>query len=110
MPAPGPALAHDPAPRPSASLADEQRTIEAARAALAHGDVAGARRALDAHDATYPGGAFAAEAELLRIDALARSGERARVAREAQAALARSPSSPYAARLRALAADAPPAP
>lgn len=100
--------AANPAAAPaSPTLADEQRTIERARAALAEGDVVAARRALDEHDATFANGAFAAESELLRIDARARAGDHEGAARAAREALARSPASPYAARLRALAAEAP---
>jgi hypothetical protein len=91
-------------------LAREQQMIVRARTALAAGDVAGANRALDEHDATFPNGAFAEESSVLRIDALARSGQRAAAQRAARAFLARSPASPYAARLRDLAGEGAAAP
>jgi hypothetical protein len=90
---------------PAPILRDEQRSIEQARAALEAGDVQGATRALDAHDSAFPRGAFSEESRMLRIDTMARSGDRVRARKEARTFLAQSPSTPYAARLRDLAGD-----
>lgn len=88
-------------------LADEQRIIERARRAFVGGDLASAGRALDEHDLLYPGGELVEESSMIRIDVLERSGDHERAQRDARAFLLRSPSSPYAARLRALAAGTP---
>jgi hypothetical protein len=89
--------------RPSApSLAGEVRTIERARAALAAGNTAAASAALDDHDRDFPRGALAEEARVLRIDVLAKRGERARAESAARAFLSSHPESPHAGRLREL--------
>jgi outer membrane protein assembly factor BamD (BamD/ComL family) len=52
--------------------------------------------------AQWPRGALAAEAAILRVDALLRSGNRAEADREAEALIKRAPESRYATRARAL--------
>lgn len=89
------------------ALAAEQRPLERARAAMAAGDFAVAAQALDEHDRVYPSGAFTEESRVLRIDLLERSGDRAAARREARRFLSRTPNSPYAAHLRALASEEP---
>jgi TolA-binding protein len=88
------------APRPS--LGEELGAIDRARSALASGNTAEATRALDAYDATFPDGALADEAEVLRIDLLVRKGDRAGARSAARSFLAAHPQSPHAARLRDL--------
>jgi hypothetical protein len=107
------------APRASASaapdrtargaLSDEVASLDAAHRALDAGDTAGALRAIDAYDRRFPGGALATESMVLRIEVLARSGDRASAARLGEAYLAAHPRSPYAARIRSLLGQ-PPAP
>ena len=53
-----------------ATLGDQARLIETARAALRQGDAAGALARLDEFDRLYPGDALAEEATLARIEAL----------------------------------------
>jgi TolA-binding protein len=95
-------------PKPAASpvarpISDELRVIDRARTALSANDVATADAALTEHAREFPNGTFADEAKVLRIDALAKKGDRARAASAAKAYLASHPDSPYADRLRAYA-------
>jgi TolA-binding protein len=92
--------AASPAARP---ISEELRLIDRARTALSSNDVAAADAALSQHAREFPGGTFAEEAKVLRIDALAKKGDRARAATAAKAYLASHPDSPYADRLRAYA-------
>lgn len=103
-PAPPPVVRRPAAPavRP---IAEELAVIERARTALANGDVASAERALAEHDRDFKGGAFGDEARVLRIDALAKKGDRAGAAAAARAYLASNPDSPYAPRVRAYAGE-----
>jgi len=82
------------------SVAAELGVIESARTALARGDVAGALSRLDGYARTYPHGRLALESEVLRIDALSRSGQTSLAARRAEAFLRRHPNSVLAARVR----------
>ncbi|MCC6554624.1 MAG: outer membrane protein assembly factor BamD, partial [Polyangiaceae bacterium] len=75
----------------------------AAREALAGGRARAALAALDAYSARFPGGRLALEAEVLRIEALAGSGEASAATALARAFLAAHPASPYANRLRPIA-------
>jgi outer membrane protein assembly factor BamD (BamD/ComL family) len=86
----------------STALADELRTLEAARAALLSGDARSALRQLDEHDRTYAAGVFAEEGRVLRIDALLRAGNRPAAEALARAFLAKHPTSAHAPRLRAM--------
>jgi len=83
-------------------ITEELLPIERARAALAAGDTTSTRIALDEHDRSFPGGTFAEESRVLRIDLHAKSGESARAKAGARAYLAAHPTSPYAPRLRDL--------
>lgn len=94
--------AQTPEPSAHASVADEARLVERARTALAQDDPAAATAALEEHDRVYPGGAFADEARVVRIDVLART-DRAAARTAAEAFLAAHPASPYATGLRQLA-------
>lgn len=84
----------------SDSVAAELAVIDAARAALARGDASGALGRLDGYARSYPRGRLALEAEVLRIDALARSGQSAAASRRAAAFLRRHPNSVLASRVR----------
>lgn len=86
-------------------IADEVVVIERARAALARGDAPAADQALAEHARDFPDGVLRDEARVLRIDALARRGDRAGAARAARAWLASHPNSPYAPRVRAHVSD-----
>jgi hypothetical protein len=57
-----------------ATLTQELVTLDAARAELAHGDAGGALSLLETYGRAYPHGDLVLEAEVLRMDALARSG------------------------------------
>jgi hypothetical protein len=60
-------------PAPSAA-ADETREIEAARAAIARGDLSGAIATLDSYDRAHPSGQLKPESMALRIQALTKNG------------------------------------
>jgi hypothetical protein len=82
------------------SVAAELAAIDGARAALARGDANGALARLDSYARTYPRGRLSLEAEVLRIDALARSGQTAAASKRAEAFLRRHPNSVLASRVR----------
>jgi hypothetical protein len=65
-------------PARAASLFDEQRIIESARAAVSRGDAQGALATLDGYDHSYAQGQFGPEALALRIEALSAKGDLAR--------------------------------
>jgi hypothetical protein len=83
-----------------AGLAAELGALEAARAALGRRDATRALALLDAHARDFPRGRLKQEAEVMRIDALAESGQRAAARQRAQAFLGRSPNSVLAGRVR----------
>ncbi|AKV00749.1 hypothetical protein AKJ09_07412 [Labilithrix luteola] len=97
-----------PHPHPSsaqsapASLSEQLRHLERARAALDAGDGATAERLVDEYEARYRGGAFVQEAEVLRIEASLQRRNRARAERLEATFLEKFPKSPHAARVRAL--------
>jgi hypothetical protein len=85
---------------PSATLSDELEALKVAEKALSASEPQKALAALDRYDRTLKGQKLRAEATLLRIEALARSGQR-----EAAAALAtrfseQNPTSPLVDRAR----------
>lgn len=90
-------------PATPSTLADEVSSLREAREALAAGQTQRAFAALDAYVQRFPGGHLGLEAEELRIEALARSGNTAAASARARTFLAAHPTSPYAPRLRALA-------
>lgn len=69
------------APVPIDTLGRESARVEAARSALARGEAARAVTLLDAYDREFSPGAFAIEVSVLRIEALARSGQTDRARR-----------------------------
>jgi TolA-binding protein len=89
-------------PAPKATLAEEVKALDAARAALGRGDGIGAIAALDAYGRAYPRGLLAHEATVLRVEALFAVGDRTNATRIGRAFLAQAPRSPYATHLRAL--------
>ncbi len=84
------------------SLPAEIAALDRARTSLEGGDPAQALVQVDAYEARYPNGTFSEEAEVLRIEALVKRGERARAASVGQRFLAAHPSSPHAPRIRAI--------
>jgi hypothetical protein len=90
------------APPAASSLALEVAAVDRARAALDGGDAARARRLVDSYEAEYPTGAFMQEAEVVRIDALVREGNRGEAERVGKRFLGSYPKSPHAVRVRAL--------
>lgn len=91
---------HTRAARPSPTLAAEISSLDAARSMLARGKTREALFLLDGYSRGFPRGKLALEAELLRIDALARGGDGPEAGRRARMFLARHPSSVLAARAR----------
>lgn len=85
---------------PSA-LAAELAALDAARSRLNAGDASGALLRLDEYSRSHPRGRLALEAEVLRIDALSRSGQRAAAGKRAATFLKRHPNSVLASRVRA---------
>jgi len=82
------------------SLAQELAALDAARATMARGDSQGALLLLEGYAKTCPQGRLRLEAELLRIDALAKSGQLQVARRRAEAFLRHHPGSVLAARAR----------
>jgi len=87
------------------SIADEIRMLDAARRAEAGGDSAGAIRALDDYKRQFPRGAFSEESTLLRIEALARLGNRSAARALAQKFRAAHPDSPHLRRIDSILAE-----
>lgn len=92
---------------PRSAMTDELRAIDRARSAVASGDLQEATRALDAHASAFPAGVFSDEAQVLRIDVLAKKGERRGAEAAARAFLASRPRSPQAPRVRKLLGESP---
>lgn len=90
---------------PASELAEEVAAIRTAREALGRGQPQKCLEAVNAYFARFPKGHLSAEARLLRIEAMAASGQRDQAAAQARAMLAANPHSPYAPRLRALAGE-----
>jgi hypothetical protein len=84
----------------SPSLAAEVSALERARRSLLAHRPNDVFRALDEYAAARQTSVLAAEAELLRIEALLQSGQRSRAVELARKTLARAPNGPHAARLR----------
>jgi hypothetical protein len=101
-----PGAASEPSTAPAApesstsrALGAEAARIDAARQALERGDVRRALIELDWYERARVVGVLDREAELLRIQALVRAGERARAVELARAYLTKHPRDAYAARL-----------
>jgi hypothetical protein len=85
------------------ALSAELGALDAARSKLASGDASGALTALDAYARNFPHGKLGLEAEVVRIDALAKSGQTAAARKRAEAFMKRHPDSVLASRVRAYA-------
>jgi hypothetical protein len=92
-------------PRTSDALAAELRALEEARAAFVGGDPTRALRLLDVYTARFPRGSLGTEATVLRIETLAKRGDRAQAARLGRDFLASHADGPYARRVRSLAGE-----
>jgi hypothetical protein len=98
--------AAEPPPRLPSTLDAEVSALHDVREALSRGDTLSALRQLDAFDHSFPRSQLAEEAVVLRIDALARHGDRIAAGELARRFLSAHPTSAHAPRLRALIADA----
>jgi hypothetical protein len=87
-------------PPAGASLFEEQRIIESARAAVGRGDVRTAFSLLDDYDRAYPSKQFWPEALALRIEALRNSGQLAAARALADDFAQKYPHHPLLARVR----------
>jgi hypothetical protein len=92
------------APKSSAdtSIASEILMIDQARKSVAAGSGASAIRALDDYRRQYPRGRFSEEATLIRIEALAQSGNRAGAKALAGRYRASHPNSPHLRRIESI--------
>lgn len=90
-------------PRPTRlppTLGEEISSLDGARSMLARGNTQEALFLLEGYARGFPRGKLALEAELLRIDALAKSGDGPQARRRARVFLGRHPSSVLAPRAR----------
>jgi len=87
------------APSASSALRAELAALDAVRSTLANDDAPGALSFLDAYFRTFPRGRLRPEAEVMRIDALAKAGRRETARRYAQDFLKRHPNSVLSARV-----------
>lgn len=84
-------------------LTAELAALDAARTSLGHADSAGALAALDSYAREFPRGRLKLEAEVLRIGALAKSGQTDAARKRAEAFLKLHPDSVLASRVRSYA-------
>jgi hypothetical protein len=89
------------------ALSEELRTIERARSALAAGDATAALSELDRYETTSGPRLFLVEAQVLRIEALAKRGDDSGARILARKFLAEHPESPYVRRVRTLVGENP---
>jgi outer membrane protein assembly factor BamD (BamD/ComL family) len=90
-------------PSSASALSAELSALDTARSALASGNPSSALSDLDQYAHQFPHGKLGLEAEVLRIDALAKSGQSAAAKKRAQAFMKRHPDSVLASRVRAYA-------
>lgn len=83
-------------------IRDELALVERARAQLSHGDSAEALRTLETHRTQFPSGMFVQEVAVMRIEALAASGNAEAARTEGARFLERHATSPYAERVRSV--------
>jgi len=100
-----PAPKVEPRAHSASALAAELGALDAARSRLAAGDAASALALLDDYSRAYPRGRLVLEAEVLRIDALAKSGQMAQAKKRAELFLKRHPKSVLASRVRTYLTD-----
>ena len=91
------------------SLPKELAYLDRARRELSAGHPARALRVLDEYQGLFPSGRLGAEATVLRIESLARAGDRAGVVAAGKDFLAKHPNGPYATRVRSLMGEPRPA-
>lgn len=84
-------------------LKAELAALDAARTSLSHSDPVGALAALDSYARNFPRGRLKLEAEVLRIGALAKSGQTEVARKRAEAFLRLHPDSVLASRVRSYA-------
>jgi outer membrane protein assembly factor BamD (BamD/ComL family) len=87
------------------TLAEEVAVLDSARKALTAGNTTIALDALAGHEQRFAAGALAAEASVLRIEALAARGDHAGAAARARAFLSTYPNDPHADHVRSLLGD-----
>lgn len=100
-----PAPRVEPKAHSASALAAELGALDAARSRLAAGDAVSALALLDDYSRAYPRGRMVLEAEVLRIDALAKSGQMAQAKKRAELFLKRHPNSVLASRVRTYLTD-----
>jgi hypothetical protein len=95
------------APRPAerASLTEELQSLDSARALLSSGNSGGSLRALDEYARSFPQGRLRLEAEVVRIEALAKNGQVNLATKRARSFVARYPKSALASRVRRYLSD-----
>jgi hypothetical protein len=100
-------VASAPPAKPSASMSitSELSLMQEAHRALAAGDTTKCLATLARYDREHPGGAFAQEVVITRIEALAKRGDRKSAKALADRFLASHPGSPYTARIKSLLKD-----
>ncbi|MBN2196042.1 MAG: outer membrane protein assembly factor BamD [Polyangiaceae bacterium] len=102
-----PSFANGPAQEPDqdspSTLGAEVARLDEARTASRAGDHGEAIRIVEDYRREFPNGALAPDAEVVALEALAKLGERAEVARRAARFLARYPNDPHAGRAKRLA-------
>jgi TolA-binding protein len=84
------------------SLADEVKAIQRAKTALSGGNPSGALKELDAYRQEFPRGRLSQEATVLRIEALAASGNQAAAKKLGEQFLKNNEKSPYADRIKSV--------
>jgi len=97
---PSPNLAPTVAHSAAVSLSDELSALKVASSALSSGDTQAALAALDRYDRVLKGQKMRAEATLLRLEALSRSGQTEAASRLAQRFVEQNPGSPLVDRAR----------
>ena len=86
----------------ASTLSQQVAALDRARAALDASDFARARHLVDAYESEFPGGDFTQEAEVIRIDALVREGNREGAERAGKHFLGAYPKSPHTSHVRRL--------
>lgn len=94
-----PTIRLEPRAASTSALAAELGALDAARSRLDAGDASGALAKLDDYGRAYPRGRLVLEAEVLRIDALSRAGQKDQAKRRAESFLRKHPNSVLAKRV-----------
>ena len=100
--APVAAASNEPAPAGGDDFRDELALVERVRTQLSSGDHEACLRSIDRYNARFQHGAFVQEVEVMRIEALASSGDRERARAFGGKFLSDHPTSPYAGRVRSV--------